>query len=144
MKVRSQLRAWESKFFSWIERTELIKSMVLPQFLFLFQALPIEVFHKAFLKWRRILTVFVWAKSRPRVGFSYLTRPTPLGGFGFPDFEVYYAVAQLRPIYSFLRAKVPPGWVAIEEFYAFLKMLSGTSGELDLVRFMISRFCRSP
>lgn len=91
--------------------------MILPQFLFFFQALPVEIYHKTFLRWQRILTSFVSATSRPRVGFSHLTRPASLGGFGFPDLEVYYTAAQLRPIYSFLRAKVPPGWIHIEESY---------------------------
>lgn len=42
-RIRSILRDWSSKWLTWLEQIDLLKSMVLPQFLFLFQALPTEI-----------------------------------------------------------------------------------------------------
>lgn len=54
-KVNNNLHNWSTKWLSWIERIEMIRSTVLPQFLFLFQSLPIEIPKKNSLYGKRRL-----------------------------------------------------------------------------------------
>lgn len=115
--VRAILQGWEVKFFTWLERIELVKSMILPQFLFLFQSLPLNLFPTTLKKWQSVLNKFVWSARRPRIGFHLISKPSSRGGFGHSDLNFYYAVAQLRAIYFLLKVVTPPVWVHIEESY---------------------------
>lgn len=60
-RIQSILSNWFNKFLNWMERIVLLKSIILPQFLFLFRTLPIHVPMPKLNKWQRMLTVFVWA-----------------------------------------------------------------------------------
>lgn len=102
-------------FFTWLECIELVKSMLLPQFLFLFQSLPIELFPATLGRWQSVLNKFVWNARHPRIGFHHISKPSFEGGFGYPDLKFYYVAAQLRAVYFLLKVVTPPGWVDIEE-----------------------------
>lgn len=96
---------------------------VLPQFLFLFQNLPIFISNKTLQGWQRELLGFLWGGKAHRVNKSFLSRPGSLGGFGLPMLEQYYVAAQLRSIYTYLNRKPMLGWCQIEEFFLAPKTL---------------------
>lgn len=116
-KVHALLHNWESNFFSCTERIELVKSMILPQFLFLFQTLPIDLKPSMVKKWQALLNSFIWEAKHPRIGFTHLNKPASLGGIGFPDLYTYYKVAQLHPLYSLPKSEQLYGWMQIEESF---------------------------
>lgn len=93
----------------------MVKSLLLPQFLFLFQALPLDLRPGTLKKWQTMLNSFIWEAKHPRVGFAHLNKPTSLGGFGLPDLKSYYTAAQLRPLFSLLKLDQYHGWMQIEE-----------------------------
>lgn len=110
-KIRTMLSNWESNFFSWIERVEMVKSFILLQFLFLFQTLLLDLRPRTLKTWQSMLNSFVWGAKHPRIGFVHLNKPKSLGGFGFPDLKFYYVAAQLRP--SLLKSDQYHGWLQI-------------------------------
>lgn len=79
----------------------LIKSIIFPQFLFLFQTLPIYISPKTLAKRQQLLINFVWAKSAHRVNQLILSRPTEMGSLGLPHLHSYYMAAQLRVIFAY-------------------------------------------
>lgn len=100
-----------------MERILLIKSIILPQFLFLFQTLPIYISLPVLNKWQRMLTDFIWDHGSHTVSMSVLSRPAKLEGFGLPLLRSYYAAAQLRALYTYLQGSVDRDWTHIEESY---------------------------
>lgn len=65
-----------------------------------------------------MITSLVCNNKRHRISFTHLSKPSTLGGFGFPNLRLYYAAAQFRTIFLFLKAKQPGGWIQIECSYA--------------------------
>lgn len=98
-----------------------MKCTVLPQFLFLFPTLPIELKPTTLRKWQSIINAFIWKMQRPKIGFHHLNKPASLGDFGLPDLKFYYVTGQLRPLYSFLKTTHFTVWMQIE--VSFVKPL---------------------
>lgn len=114
-KVRRVLRHWSSKWLTWTERIELVKSVILPQFLFLFQSIPIDIPPKFISKWQRDITKFVWAAKPHRVAKTQLSKPTKMGGYGLPLLQAYYDASQLSVIFAYLHDFSMKSWISIEE-----------------------------
>lgn len=113
--MNALFKKWDSDFLSWFDWLELVKSILFPKFLFLFQTLLVEITSATFQKWQALFTSFIWKNKKPRIGFHQLNRPSSLGGFGFPELRSYYLAAQMRPIYSFLTADSLDGWCFCEQ-----------------------------
>lgn len=115
-KIKNVLHSWSSKWLSRLERVDLIKSVVLPQFLFLFQTLPTEIPRNFFGRWQKEINRFFWSSKRHRITSVQLSKPTKQGGLGLPLFQSYYNASQLRAIYTYLHDHSNNNWTQIEEF----------------------------
>lgn len=115
-RIREKLRDWSQMTLSWPERLELIKIILLPQFIFLFQNLPVQIPNASFTTWQKELVNFVWKRGPHRINKQFLSRPKKLGGYGLPLLENYYLAAQLRIIYTYLASPELLNWMQIEEF----------------------------
>lgn len=98
-----------------MERITLPKSIILPQFLFLFQTLLVLIPLPTLHKWQKMLVDFVWDRGFHRVSLPVLSRPAKSGGFGLPLLLSYYVAAELRAIFSYLQRLTTRRWVCIEE-----------------------------
>lgn len=67
--MKNALNDWNKLNFNWMEIFELIKAVIQPQFLFLFQELPIKMSPKVLKDWQSSLTKFLWANERLRRNF---------------------------------------------------------------------------
>uniref|UniRef100_A0A674MKX6 Uncharacterized protein n=1 Tax=Takifugu rubripes TaxID=31033 RepID=A0A674MKX6_TAKRU len=90
-RCKSDLARWSSLPLSLIGRVNLIKMSILPQFLYLFQHIPVFIRKSFFSKLDQLISSFLWCNKRARIGRSALRLPKPLGGLalvcGFPSFS---------------------------------------------------------
>lgn len=63
--------------------------MVLLQFLFLFQTLPIVVPEKYFRNCNRIISHFIWNNKKQRIQFKIVCKPKEEGGLGVPNIHLF-------------------------------------------------------
>uniref|UniRef100_A0A674NZ79 Reverse transcriptase domain-containing protein n=1 Tax=Takifugu rubripes TaxID=31033 RepID=A0A674NZ79_TAKRU len=89
-RCKSDLARWSSLPLSLIGRVNLIKMSILPQFLYLFQHIPVFIRKSFFSKLDQLISSFLWCNKRARIGRSALRLPKPLGGLALPDFRYYY------------------------------------------------------
>lgn len=92
--LESQIDRWISLPLSLAGRIALIKMVILPKFLYLFNSIPIPLTNSFFNTLQSLLVRLVSAGGRPRVGWRFLTLPYNREGIGAPDFKLYYFVAQ--------------------------------------------------
>lgn len=90
-KTCSLLDNWHKGLHSWFGRCNLIKMCILSKYLYLFQALPIQI-PTPFLKHvQALFTSFIWAqKKKPRLSRTQMTLPKQYGGLAVPDIRRYY------------------------------------------------------
>lgn len=92
--LASRIDSWIRLPLSIAGRASLIKMVVLPKFLYLFNNIPIPLTNHFFATLQSHLTRLLWGGKQPRVRWQVLTLPYNRGGFSIPDFKLYYLVAQ--------------------------------------------------
>lgn len=96
------------------QRIESIKMNVLPRFLFLFQALPVEVTKNQLSEWEKIISRFIWLGKKPRVRFKTLQLSKENGGMAVPNLKDYFYSAQIKPLINLCNPNYQARWKDIE------------------------------
>lgn len=73
--VQETLKLWNKKALSWLDRIQLVKTMISPRFLFLFRTAPLGVTPKMLQEWQRSLLDFVWQYNKPRLSRDLICVP---------------------------------------------------------------------
>ncbi len=97
-RIKKDLNRWKTIPDSIFSRVETIKMMILRQFLFLFQALPVSIFPQSFKKWYTMIADFIWLDKRKRVKLKTLLKSKEHGGLSLPDLHNYFHATQISSI----------------------------------------------
>lgn len=91
-----------------------VKINILPRYLFLFQALPVEIPSKQFSEFNKIISRFIWQGKKPRVKLKTLQLPREEGGMALPHFKDYFYAAQIEPSINMCNPTFHARWKDIE------------------------------
>lgn len=114
-EIKADLKRWALLSLDMHNRIDIIKMNILPQLLFLFQSLSIEIPPKQFNEWRRLISGFTWKGQKPRVRFSTLQLPKEKGGMSLPCLEDYYKAAQLRYLVNWCNPHCMAKWKELDQ-----------------------------
>lgn len=108
---------WDLLPLSLAGRINTIKMVALPKLLYLFQCVPFFLTKKFFISLDRKLSSFIWNKKNPRVRKTVLQRTRQQGGFGLPNFQLYYWAANIKTISHWTNRtdeNAAPDWLTLE------------------------------
>lgn len=88
---------------------------ILPKFIYLIQALPINIPPFFFKQIHALFTRFVWAHKRPRLHRTQMTLPKQYGGLALPDIRLYYLASHLGRILDWRRNGASKLWIQLEQ-----------------------------
>ncbi|KAF7245269.1 hypothetical protein EYD10_08704 [Varanus komodoensis] len=94
-EIKSDLEKWANLQLSLLGRIALAKMNILPKLLFLFQTIPIKIDRKFFDDLNFQILRFIWRKKKPRIKLKILQEAKENGGFGLPDWLLYYQASVL-------------------------------------------------
>lgn len=114
-KIKRQLSTWKIIPESLLSRIDTIKMMILPQFLFLFQTLPIQIPNTCFQRWNGLITNFIWNYKRKRIKFKKLIKTKECGGLDVPNLKNYFNATQINTIMTWTNDRSEAKWVEIEK-----------------------------
>lgn len=112
--ILKDMERWATLPLDLSSRVEIVKMNILPRFLFLFQALPVEVTQTQFTSWDKIISRFIWEGKRPRIKYGTLQLPKEKGGMALPKLREYYQASQLKYIYCWCNPFYSSRWKDIE------------------------------
>lgn len=136
-RIKLDIQRWNSNpFMSFTQRVETIKMNILPRFLFLFQALPVEISTKQFSEWDNIISRFIWQGKKPRVRFKTLQLSKDRGGMAVPNLKDYFFSAQVRPLINLCNQDYHARWKDIELSFIKDPPLWAVLGNKDLEIFV--------
>uniref|UniRef100_A0A803TJL4 Reverse transcriptase domain-containing protein n=1 Tax=Anolis carolinensis TaxID=28377 RepID=A0A803TJL4_ANOCA len=92
-EIKGDLENWQRLQLTWLGRIAVIKMMVLPKMLFMFQNLPIIKGVKVFENWKKDLVKFIWNGKKVRIAYRNLIDVKDRGGLALPDLRYYYEAA---------------------------------------------------
>ena len=96
VKLRSMIDKWKLLPLSLIGRINIIKMIVLPKFIYLFQNVPIFLTSSFFKTVDSLIMPFIWAYKPPRITKAHLQKHTTEGGLGLPVLRHYYWACNAR------------------------------------------------
>lgn len=100
---------------SLIGKINVLKMVVMPKLLYLFQNLPLPPPSNLFTQLKKQFVRFLWNNRHPRTRLSLLYLPFDRGGLKCPNPSLYYWAAQLRTMLFYFREKETPLWKEMEE-----------------------------
>uniref|UniRef100_A0A670Z1A6 Reverse transcriptase domain-containing protein n=1 Tax=Pseudonaja textilis TaxID=8673 RepID=A0A670Z1A6_PSETE len=93
-QIALDLKKWENLQLSLIGRISTIKMNILPRILYFFQTIPIRLGKDYFEDLNKIVLKYIWQSKKARIKLK-LQDARIRGGFGLPNWEVYYQAANL-------------------------------------------------
>lgn len=105
-------------------RINLVKMVVLPRFLYIFQALPCFIPQSFFKQLDAVIVPFLWDYKNVKISKKHLCKIKKKkreGGFGLPQFKYYYWAANLS-IFAWWKkwpfdADRDPSWLRMEQAF---------------------------
>lgn len=120
-KLRGMIDRWKLLPISLIGRINVVKMVILPKFIYLFQNLPLYLTASFFKLVDSILTSFIWADKTPRISKTHLQKPTSEGGLGLPIMRHYYWACNARALVFWCQHgtvnEPTPCWPALESHF---------------------------
>lgn len=117
-QVRDSIERWMTLPLTIIGRINVIKTNILPKFLYLFQSIPLTTPPAFFSNMNKLFTKFIWNKKRSRLRLTLLYLPYERGGHQLPNLLWHFRTAQLRSAFFWFSNPSKLSWVQIEEFCA--------------------------
>ncbi|XP_059827437.1 uncharacterized protein LOC132395156 [Hypanus sabinus] len=116
-QIKGLFTKWSPLSLSLIGRINAIKMVILPKFLYIFQAIPIFIPKSFFTNVDSKISSYIWQNKNPRLGKTYLQKTKKEGGLALPNFRFYYWAVNIRYLLCWLKdggGSFGPCWVSLE------------------------------
>lgn len=97
-KCKQDMMRWTSLPLSLAGRVSLIKMIILPKFLYLFQNIPILIKKSFFKTLDKSIIPFIWGNKSSRISKTMLQRSKSTGGLALPNFMFYYWACNIQKL----------------------------------------------
>lgn len=133
-KIERDFDRWSTLPLSLARRINLIKMVVMPKFLYLFQHIPVYITKSFFDKLDGTISKFLWGNKPAQIRKAILQSPKSDGGLALLNLRRYYWAANVQKILHWLddSCDSPPAWAHLEKETSHLSVRSAICSQLPL------------